>query len=109
MANFKESINLVFRSLRRFLSLSFILATMILTVRLFELIITSNFANYPEGSFVYMAAGLKFDLILYLRISAVLMIPFLILAYFSQKAARIFFISLSILLILGDKIGRAHV
>lgn len=102
MANFRESINLVFRSLRRFLSLSFILASMILTVRLFELIITSNFANYPEGSFIYMAAGLKFDLILYLRISAVLMIPFLILAYFSQKAARIFFISLSILLILAD-------
>jgi len=102
MKNYKESIQLVIRSLRRFISLSFILASMILIVRLYEVVITSNFSNYPEGSFLNLISGLKYDLILYLRISAVIMIPFLILAYFSQKAARRFFITISIILVLGD-------
>ena len=102
MKNYKESIRLVIRSLRRFLSLSFILASMILIVRFYELVITSNFSNYPEGSFLNLITGLKYDLILYLRISAILMIPFLILAYFSQKTARFFFITISIFLVLAD-------
>ena len=100
--NYRESIQLIVRSLRRFLSLSFILASMILIVRFYEFVITSNFSNYPEGSYLSLISGLKFDLILYLRVSAILMLPFLLLAYFSQKAARIFFITISILLILGD-------
>jgi uncharacterized sulfatase len=102
MANFKESTQLVIRSLRRYLSLSFILASMILMVRLYEIVITSNFSNYPFGSFGILLKGIKFDLILYLQLSAILMIPFLIIAYFSQKAARYFFTIVSILLILGD-------
>ena len=102
MTNFRESIQLIIRSLRRFLSLSFILASMILMVRLYEIVITSNFSNYPFGSFGILLKGIKFDLILYLQISAVLMIPFLIIAYFSQKAARYYFAVVSILLILGD-------
>ena len=75
---------------------------MILMVRLYELVITSNFSNYQSGSFTSLLIGLKYDLILYLHISALLMIPFLIIAYFSQKAAKYFFIVISILLILGD-------
>ena len=102
MANFKESIQLVGRSLRRFLSLSFILASMILMVRFYELVIISNFSNYPPGSFSIMLKGLKYDLVLYLQISAVLLVPFLFIAYFSQKIARYFFTLASILLILGD-------
>lgn len=102
MANFKESIQLVFRSLKRFLSLSFILASMILMVRFYEIVITSIFANYPFGSIGILLKGLQYDLILYLQVSAVLMVPFLIIAYFSQKAARYFFALVSILLVLGD-------
>lgn len=102
MSHFKESMQLIIRSLRRFLSLSFILASMILMVRFYELIITFNFSNYPPGSFQSLLAGLKYDLILYLRISAILMVPFLLIAYFSQKIARYFFITSSIFLILGD-------
>ncbi|MEZ5103185.1 MAG: LTA synthase family protein [Draconibacterium sp.] len=102
MSKLNESVNLIIRSLRRFISLSFILAVMILMVRLFELIFVSNYYNYPPGSFFVLLGGLKFDIILYLRISAFLLIPFLIIAFFSQKAARIFFISVSVLLILGD-------
>ena len=102
MANFKESIQLVVRSLRRFLSLSFILASMILMVRLYEIVITSNFSNYPDGSFCNLLQGLKYDVVLYLQLSAFLMIPFLVIAYFSQKAARYFFMFLCILLVLGD-------
>lgn len=102
MTNFKESIQLVGRSLRRFLSLSLILASMILMVRFYELVIVSNFSNYPSGSFGIMLKGLKYDLVLYLQISAALLVPFLFIAYFSQKIARYFFTLVSILLILGD-------
>ncbi len=102
MDNLMESVRLVIRSLRRFISLSFILLSMILVVRFYELIITSNFSNYPPGSSVDVLIGLKFDFITYLRISAFLMIPFLIIAYFSQKAAKYFFIVFSILLVLGE-------
>jgi len=102
MTNFKESIQLVVRSLRRFLSLGLILASMILMVRFYELVIVSNFSNYPPGSFIIMLKGLKYDLVLYLQISAVLLAPFLLIAYFNQKIARYFFTLVSILLILGD-------
>jgi uncharacterized sulfatase len=102
MANFKESTQLIFRSLRRFISLSFILASMILMVRFYEIVITSNFSNYPFGSFSILLGGLIYDLILYLQISAILMIPFLLLAYFSQNAARYFFTVVSIFLVLAD-------
>jgi phosphoglycerol transferase MdoB-like AlkP superfamily enzyme len=102
MAKFRESIQLIFRSLRRFLSLSFILASMILTIRLFEIVITSNFSNYPDGSFRILIIGLKYDLILYLQVSAILSIPFLLIAYFSQKTARYFFAIMSFLIVLGN-------
>lgn len=102
MANFRESIKLIYRSLSRFLSLSFVLASMILMVRLYELVITSNFSNYPSGSFGILLNGLKYDVILYLQISAILLVPFLFIAYFSQKIARYFFTLASVLLVLCD-------
>lgn len=102
MVHFRESVQLIIRSLRRYLSLSFILLSMMLAVRMYELVITSNFSNYPAGSAFNLLIGLKYDLILYLRISAFLMIPFLILAYFSQKSAKYFFVVISVFLILGD-------
>ena len=102
MANFKESIQLVVRSLRRFLSLSFILASMILMVRFYELVITSNFSDYPSGSFIVLLQGFIYDVILYLQLSAYLMIPFLVIAYFNQKAARYFFTIASVLLVLTN-------
>ncbi|MCE4563055.1 LTA synthase family protein [Maribellus sp. CM-23] len=102
MGKSTDSLHLIFRSFRRFASLSTILATMILIVRLYELVITSNYYNYPPGTLPYLLFGLKYDLILFLRISALLVLPFLLIAYFSQKAARFFFITFSVLLVLGN-------
>lgn len=101
MTSTKESIQLIVRSLRRFLSLSLLFAIMILVVRLYELLIVSVFSNYPPGSFVSMLIGFAYDVFAYLQLSAILMIPFLLIAYFSQKSARLFFISVSSLIILG--------
>ena len=102
MGKLVDTINLEIRTLRRFISLSFILGTMLLLVRLFEVIVTSNYYNYPPGSFVSLFIGIKYDVILYLRVSAILMIPYLIIGLISQKAARNFFIAVSALLILID-------
>ncbi len=102
MGKFIDTVNLLVRTLRRFISLSFILAGMILVVRLYELVITSNYYNYPPGTYTYLLIGIKYDIIFYMRISAILMIPYLFLGLYSQKLARNFFIVLSVLLILGD-------
>ncbi|WP_319503483.1 sulfatase-like hydrolase/transferase [uncultured Draconibacterium sp.] len=102
MGKITDTLGLLVRTLRRFISLSFILAVMILIVRLHEIVILSNYHSYPPGSFNSLLIGIKYDIILYLRVSAVLMIPFLLLGLFSQKAARVFFISASVFLVLGD-------
>jgi phosphoglycerol transferase MdoB-like AlkP superfamily enzyme len=102
MDNFKESVQLIFRSLRRFLSLGFILASILIVVRLFELLIISKVYEYPPGSTVNILIGLKYDLILYLQISAILLIPFLFISYFSPKIAKFFIMVISVLLIFGD-------
>ncbi len=102
MQSLKESKRVLFFSLRRFLSLSFILASMIFMVRIYEFFISSGLYHYPQGSFVYLLMGLKFDLILYLRLSALLMLPYLIIAFFSSKAGKIFFIICSLLLVFGN-------
>lgn len=102
MAKFNESIQLIGRSLKRFLSLSLVFASMVLMVRIYELVIVSNLANYPSGSFSVMLKGLWYDLIIYLQISAVLMIPYLIVALFSQRVAHYVYTIISILLIIGD-------
>jgi hypothetical protein len=102
MNSLKESVELVIRSLRRFLSLSFVFASMILIVRLHDLIFTNSFLYYPTGTTINILIGLKFDLIFYLQISAILLFPFLCIAFFSQKAAKYFFISAAVILTLGQ-------
>lgn len=102
MNRLKESVELVIRSLRRFLSLSFVLVSMILVVRMYDLIIISNSFHYPAGLTINMLIGLKFDLIFYLQFSGILLLPFLLIAYFNQKAAKYFFIISSILITLSQ-------
>lgn len=102
MQSLKKSNQLLYFSLRRFLSLSFILASMIFMVRIYEFFITSTLYNYPQGSFVNLLIGLKYDAVLYLRLSALLMLPYLIIAYFSPKAGKIFFMVFSLLFVFGD-------
>lgn len=50
MGKITDTFGLLVRTLRRFISLSFILAVMILLVRLHEIVILSNYHNYPPGS-----------------------------------------------------------
>lgn len=102
MGNYKEFVQNLRFSLRHFVSLSFILAGMVFTVRLYEIMITAGFTNYPPGSFTNLLYGLRFDVVLYLRISAILIFPYLLIAFFSQKGAKHFFVICSILLILGN-------
>ena len=102
MGNYKEFVQNFRFWLRRFVSLSFILAGMIFTVRLYEIMITSGFTNYPPGSFLTLLYGFKFDIVLYLQISAILIFPCLLIAFFSPKVAKYFFVFCSILLILGN-------
>lgn len=102
MNSLKESVELVIRSLRRFLSMSFIFLSMILIVRLHDFIFISSFLQYPPGTTINMVIGLKYDLIFYLQISATLLFPFLCIAFFNQKATKYFFISAAIILTLGQ-------
>ncbi|WP_346854733.1 LTA synthase family protein [uncultured Draconibacterium sp.] len=101
MGNFKNSKYFIVRSLRRFLSLSIVLGLILLSIRVYEIIYIANISNYPVGSFLNIVLGLKFDLLLILRISAILLVPFLLLSFFSQKSAKVFFVSISLFLVLG--------
>jgi uncharacterized sulfatase len=101
MGDFKNSKYLIVRSLRRFLSLSIVLGVILLSIRLYELIYIANISNYPVGSFLNIVLGLKFDLLLISRISAIFLAPFLLLSFLSQKIAKIFFVAISLFLVLG--------
>lgn len=101
MSNFKNSKYFIVRSLRRFLSLSIVLGFILLSVRLYELIYISNISNYPVGSFFDIVMGLKFDLLLILRIAAVVLFPFLLLSFIGPRIAKMFFVAISLFLVLG--------
>ncbi|MCO4294619.1 LTA synthase family protein [Solitalea sp. MAHUQ-68] len=75
---------------------------MILISRVYEIVVTSNFSNYPQGSIWALLHGLKFDVIFYLQLSAILMIPYLIIAFFNPRVALYFFAFATVLLMLGN-------
>lgn len=101
MGNYKNSKYYLIRSLRRFLSLCIVLAFILLSVRLYELVYISNISNYPLGSFITLLLGLKFDFVLILQLSALLMVPFLLLSLIHPKIAKSFFVGISLFLVLG--------
>ncbi|MCK9413957.1 MAG: LTA synthase family protein [Prolixibacteraceae bacterium] len=90
------------QSVKRFISLSLLMTLLIILVRFYEILFISEKAGYPAGSASEMLYGTKFDLLLSLRLSAILLIPFLLTDHFNMRAARIFFESVAAVVVAGE-------
>ncbi|MEI7830232.1 MAG: LTA synthase family protein [Prolixibacteraceae bacterium] len=93
---------LVRQSFKRFMSLSLILLGLVILVRFYEILFISGKAGYPTGSTNELLLGIRFDLMLAFKLSAILLIPFLIIDYYSMKSARIFMAAISIMVVVGE-------
>ncbi|MCK9639341.1 MAG: sulfatase-like hydrolase/transferase [Prolixibacteraceae bacterium] len=90
------------QSIKRFISLSLLMTLLIILVRFYEILFISGKAGYPAGSTSELMYGIRFDLSLSLRLSVILLIPFLIIDHFSIRAARIFFGAITAVVVGGE-------
>jgi len=93
---------LIRQSFKRFISLSLLTAGLIILVRFYELFFISGKAGYPAGSTQTLLYGIRFDLLLSMRLSFLLLIPFLLIDHYSPKTARIFFAAVSVFVVVAD-------
>lgn len=90
------------QSIKRFISLSLLMTLLIILVRFYEILFISGKAGYPAGSTSEMLYGIRFDLLLSLRLSAILLLPFLVIDHFNLRAARIFFETVTAVVVAGE-------
>ena len=93
---------LIRQSLKRYVTLCLITAGLVILVRFYEILFLAGKAGYPPGSALDLVFGIRFDLMLAGRLSAYLLLPFLLLDYFNQQTARIFYATISIVVVLID-------
>ena len=90
---------LIRQSLKRYVSLSILTIGLVILVRIYEILFIAGKAGYPIGSTEDMILGIRFDLMMSLRFSVYLLVPFLLIDHFSQKAAKIAYAALTVLLV----------
>lgn len=93
---------LIRKSVRRYVTLCLITTGLILLVRLIEIVYVAGKAGYPPGSTFLMLYGIRYDLMLALRFSALMMLPFIMVDYFSPVIARFLFVLSSLVVLLAD-------
>ena len=93
---------LVRQSVNRYATLCLITIGLFLLVRLIEILYISGNAGYPPGSTFLMLYGMRYDLMLALRFSALLMLPFIVIDNLSKVTARVFFILSALAVLLAD-------
>jgi uncharacterized sulfatase len=87
---------------KRFFQLTFSLIFLFFVVRVFEYFFISHLHNLPVNSLRLAASGVFYDIMFLLKICGYAAIPFFLISYFKSKIAEIIFISISILLLLGN-------
>lgn len=93
---------LIRQSVNRYVTLCLITTGLLLLVRLFEMVYVAGKAGYPPGNIYLLLYGIRFDLMLALRFSALLMLPFILVDNFSRLTARVLFVMASVALIMID-------
>lgn len=93
---------LIRQSLKRYISLVLVTIGLVILVRFYEILIISRAVGYPTGSTGNLFNGIQFDLMLSLRLSALLLLPFLLIDHYNQTLARIFYASVSVIVVLAD-------
>jgi len=87
---------------KRFFQFTLSVIFLFIIVRVGEYFFISHLHNLPENSVQLAASGVLYDLIFILRIYGYAVIPFFLISYFKPKIAEILFISISLLLLLGN-------
>lgn len=95
---------LIRQSFKRFVTLCLITIGLALMVRGYEILFISWKAGYPSGSTIDLLTGMRFDLLLALRLSFYLLVPFLFIDHYNRKIARIFYGSFAILILIAELI-----
>jgi uncharacterized sulfatase len=93
---------LIRQSVNRYAALCLITIGLFLLVRLIEILYISGKAGYPPGSTFLMLYGMRYDLMLALRFSALLMLPFIVIDNLSKVTARVLFILSALTVMLAD-------
>ena len=93
---------LIRQSVQRFVTLSLLLTGLIVLLRFYEIAIISGKAGYPSESIFLILYGIRFDLILALRLSALMLIPYLLIDYFSPVVARVLFAAGSLTAVMAE-------
>ena len=91
---------LVRQSLKRYATLSLITTGLVILVRIYEILFIAAKAGYPSGCTLDLIFGIRFDLMLSLRLSVYLLLPFLVVDHFNHKAARVFYATVAIAAVL---------
>ncbi|HET6557055.1 MAG TPA: sulfatase-like hydrolase/transferase, partial [Prolixibacteraceae bacterium] len=87
---------------RRFLSMSIILGGFLIVVRLYDMVLVANSANYPPGSWISQLYGIGYDFLLYLRLSLWMIIPMIAIGYYSKWGQKILFTLVAMVVILSQ-------
>ncbi len=87
---------------KRFFQFTLSLIFLFFVVRVFEYFFISHLHNLPVNSLRLAASGVFYDIMFLLKICGYAAIPFFLISYFKSKIAEIIFISISILLLLGN-------
>jgi uncharacterized sulfatase len=93
---------LIRQSLKRYVSLNVVTIGLVILVRFYEILFISGKAGYPSGSTLDLLFGIRFDLMLALRLSVYLLIPFLMIDHFQQKVARVLYASIIVAVVSLD-------
>ena len=82
------------------LSFSVAFLPIYLFMRLYEIFVVSNMYNFPVGSWKYELLGICFDILAFIKLTAIITIPYLIIFAIKPKAGKIFYIIMSVFLLI---------
>lgn len=95
---------LIRMSVQRFVTMCVLLTGLVILVRLYEIGMISGKAGYPSGSFFLVLYGIRYDIVLALRISAFLLIPYVLIDFISPSVAKVLFAIASLTTVISEVI-----
>jgi len=88
----------ILTTLQRFFAYSMGLLAVIILIRLYETFVAGYFYEFPDGSWKVEMSGLRYDFVFFLKISAFIFIPFVILHLIKPLFSKILYIILAVLI-----------
>ena len=90
-----------------FISISIAFLPILILIRFYEMTFISKFYHFPQGSWKFELLGLGYDFLIFLKLTSILAIPFLIFYSIKPVIGKIFYILMCILIVCSS-IGLAY-